>query len=1094
MTLVQDIYTEMILKKGPKNIIKLCLHSFYLSFLLALSLHAQEIKSIPFKHISVADGLSVSNVNCFLHDSKGFMWFGTENGLNKYDGYNFTVYKNNREDSSSIGSNLVNDIIEDKNSNLWIATYQGLSIYDRRKNTFFNYLHEDNDRNSIVNNIIQCLLYDKKGNFWIGTEGGLSKFENNHFINYVHSDNVAGSLANNDVTSLMEDSAGNLWIGTRGNGIDRFDATKNEFIHHMITASDGRKNLSNEVLDFYEDRDNHFWIATQVALYTFDKTKGTFQRQTLDSLTSSNVVTRLSEDRDGNIWIGTENDGLYLYNKRAKRFQNFRNSFDPTSLSNNSIWSIYKDRNQNMWVGTYSGAINLYDVNRKQFSHYNNKPWDENSLSQNSVLFLTEDKHHNVWIGTDGGGLDYFEKNADKFYHFKADPKLPGRISGNHVGPLLIDQNDNLWTGAWGTGISILPAGKTAFTYYRNIENDSSSLSSNYCFEIDQDREGNIWVATLGAGLNKFDADKKTFTHYNPDINNPDAINSKWLISLFEDSDSNLWIGTEDLGLNMLKKNSNKFLHYVNEPGNLKSLSNNTVNVITEDRYKNLWVGTNAGLNKLDYKTKDFKAYLESDGLPSGGVKSIQFDDHGNLWLGTTNGISKFDPNKGSFKNYNIGDGIQGNEFNRNSAIKTASGEMFFGGTNGFNRFFPDSIKDNTAVPPIVITDFLVFNKSLEIGGGSPLTIHINETKEISLDYSESVFSIEFAALDFIYPQKIKYAYKLENFDQSWNYIGNKRTATYTHLDPGEYNFRVIASNSDGIWNQEGNSLKIIIVPPFWRTLWFKVLCVFLGIGSIVIFVRVRLYTLEKQKTFLEEKVAEKSLSLQALVKQQEKLLNEKEWLIKEIHHRVKNNFHMVVGLMGTQSAYIKSSEASQALEDSKHRIHTMSLIHQKLYQSESLSGTMMSDYIHELVSYLKDSFDAKHVLFTINCESIELELSYSLPLGLILNEAITNSLKYAFPNKRQGTIEITLRQASQDEIQLIIADNGIGITIREGSQMKATMGSNLMAGLTEDISGTFSIKNKNGTIIQINFPYEVFKYKNIKVETSIKSRKIDNA
>jgi two-component sensor histidine kinase/ligand-binding sensor domain-containing protein len=1052
---------------------KFCICSFHLSFWVALSLNAQEIKKIPFQHISVTDGLSVSNVNCFLHDSKGFMWFGTANGLNKYDGYNFTVYKNDRENNSSLPSNLVNDIIEDEHGDLWIATYQGLSIYNRKKETFLNYLHADNDSQSIVNNIIQCLLYDKKGNFWIGTEGGLSKFENNHFVNYVHSDNVPGSLANNDVTSLMEDSAGILWIGTRGNGIDRFDATNNEFIHHMISTGGIGKNLSNEVLDLYEDRDNGFWIATQVALYTFDPTKGTFQRQNLDGQVSGNavVVTRLSEDRDGNIWIGTENDGLYLYNKQVKRFRNFRNSFDPASLSNNSIWSIYKDRNQNMWVGTYSGPINLYDVNRKQFSHYNNKPWDGNSISQNSVLFLTEDKHHNVWIGTDGGGLDYLESSADKFYHFKADPKFPGRISGNHVGPLLIDQDDNLWTAAWGTGISILPAGKKAFTYYRNVENDSSSLSSNYCFEIDQDREGHIWVATLGAGLNRFNADKRTFTHYNPDINNPDAINSKWLLTLFEDSDSNLWIGTEDLGLNMLKKNSNKFLHYVNEPGNLKSLSNNTINVITEDKRKNLWIGTNGGLNKLNYKTKDFKAYLEADGLPSGGVKSIQIDDHGNLWLGTSNGISKFDPSKGIFKNYNVGDGLQGNEFNRNSAIKTASGEMYFGGTNGFNRFFPDSIKDNTVVPPIVITDFLVFNKSLEIGEGSPLTNHINETKEISLDYSASVFSIEFAALDFIYPQKIKYAYKLEEFDQSWNYIGNKRTATYTHLDPGEYTFRVIASNSDGIWNKEGKSLKIIIVPPFWATLWFKFLCASVGIGSIFIFVRVRLYTLEKQKAVLENKVAEKSLSLQGLVKQQEKLLNEKEWLIKEIHHRVKNNFHMVTGLLSTQASYLKNEEAVRAIAESQQRITAMALIHQRLYQSNNLSAINMPDYIRELVEYLKDCFDMKtKIHFDLQIEAFYLDLSYSLPIGLIINEAVTNSMKYAFAGKEEGTITILLNRTDMDHALLSVIDNGVGFSPDLAFAQPTSMGMNLMRGLSEDIKGTFSISANNGTHLSIAF------------------------
>jgi ligand-binding sensor domain-containing protein/signal transduction histidine kinase len=822
---------------------------------------------LQFKHLSVNEGLSGSNVLSIMQDHNGFIWLGTPSGLDKFDGTRFTPYKHDPADSGSISGNGVNDILEDRQGNIWVATYRGLNLFDRKKNTFTSFKHDEKNTQTISGNTTQCLLIDSKDNFWVGTINGFNRFDRKTrtFDRYIHHSDDTTSISENDVSSIAEDSEGRLWIGTRGGGLNRFDPVSKSFVHYRHNPDD-KNSLGNDfVLSLFEDSKKNFWVGTNKGLYRFDRDNNTFTRYIDDSIITHNVIVCMAEDAGGNLWVGTENDGLYIYDSQKNTFQNLRHNSSPASLSNNSIYSFCRDITNNMWVGTYSGGVDVFDANSKKFIPYGNIPNNENSLSNNSVLSFAEAGDDSIWIATDGGGLNLFDEKQNRFTHYKADPKNPNAISGDYIASLLIDENKSVWAAVWGGGADFYSVKDKTFTHHRHNPKDPSSISSDYCYEIYQDRKGDIWVGTLGGGMSLLNEDRQTFTRYLPDASNKEAIGSKLIFAIFEDSRNNFWVGTEDAGLSMLDRKTNTFVHYRHEDNNPRSISNNTVNVILEDKSGNLWLGTNGGLNKFDYFSRTFSVYLEKDGLISDAILSIEVDDLGNLWIGTIKGISKFNPETEQFRNYTVDDGLQSSEFNRQASLRAKNGKMYFGGIHGFNSFYPDSITDNTFLPPVVITDFLVFNKPLEIGKeDSLLKAHISETKELTLSYEHSVFTIEFTSLEYINPQKSTYAYMLENFDKTWNYIGNKRSATYTHLDPGVYYFKVKASNNDGIWNEHAATLKITITPPFWKTWWFRVaMALVLGGGMYLIFTG-RLRAVEKQKTILEKKVQEKTAEIMA--------------------------------------------------------------------------------------------------------------------------------------------------------------------------------------------------------------------------------------
>ena len=545
---------------------------------------------------------------------------------------------------------------------------------------------------------------------------------------------------------------------------------------------------------------------------------------------SNNVVRSINEDHDGNLWIGTDGGGLDKFVAGSKvggndQFLHYQNNpQDPTSLSGNSVLSIFEDQFGILWIGTNFYGINKYNQGKRQFVLYRNHPNDVNSLSKNAVHAICEDSQGMIWIGTNGGGLNRLDRKKNRFTRYVYNPQDPHSVSNNTIRSVYEDRHNRLWIGT-DNGLNYFDRQGGKFIRYRNDPNNPHSISNNTAWSIYEDRAGNLWVGTFGGGLNRLDYAKGEFTRYVHDQNDPRSISDDFIWTMYEDSSSFFWIGTIMGGLNRFDTEKGIFFHYQSDSRDSNSISDNKVICLYEDHTGTFWVGTSNGLNKFDRNAEIFHRCSINEGLPT-SIHGILEDDHGNLWISTNHGLSKYNPGTGRYKNYFENYGLQGDEFSPNACVKCRSGEMIFGGIHGFNIFHPDSIIDDPSLPRVVITDFQIFNKPVAIGenaeGRTILAKSISDCNEIHLSYEENVFSFEFAGLHYASPKGNLYAYMMEGFEKEWNYTdANRRFVTYTNMPGGTYTFRVKASNNQGKWNDQGTSIRIIITPPFWKTIWF---------------------------------------------------------------------------------------------------------------------------------------------------------------------------------------------------------------------------------------------------------------------------------
>ena len=818
----------------------------YIIILIQGSTIYAERPEIEFRHLKVRDGLSQSWVKSICQDRYGFMWFGTNDGLNKYDGYNFTIYRHDPEDENSLTDNIIESIYEDKNGNLWIGTESGLNIYDREND---NFISNKSWPMAKYTDFIEL----EDGRLYIGCSIGLLLYnpKNDSTILFPHDVNDTNTLINEHVCDILMDKNGNIWIATLA-GLDLLDKSNHRFIH--FTSNNKRNSISdNEIRSLYLDSKDRIWLGTKRGLDLLKYKKGQPEKPTFvnyqnnprdESSVTDGSILELMEDKYGKLWIGIENGGLDIldlnnFEEDNCVFYHYTNDpADNTSLSYNSIYSLYEDRDCSVWVGTFGDGISMYNKLIKNFKHYKSNPNNPNSISNNYVnAFLEEDNY--VWIGTEGG-LNLFDKKKQTFKHFIHNPGNSKSIGSNAIFAIKKDRRNNLWIGTWAGGLNLFNRKTNTFTRYMHNPNDSTSIGSNNIFGIIESREGNLWIASMSGGLNLFDYKKRTFKRYKHLQHVETSISGDWVRTVLEDSYGKIWLSTSRV-VDMFDKEKEIFIHFRYDSTDSRSISHRGANTFLEDSKRNLWIGTNRGLNVFNREDSSFDCYTEKDGLPNNQIMGILEDNHGNLWISTNRGISKFinginRPEEPTFKNYDISDGLAGNEFNRRSCFKGKDGKLYFGGKNGFNVFHPDSIKGNPYIPDIVLTHFLIFNKPVEIGtDDSPLSKHISLTEELILSHKQSVISIQYAALNFLTPEKCKFAFMLEGFEKEWNYVGNKREATYTNLDPGTYIFRVKGTNNDGIWDEEGISLKIIVTPPFWRTIWFRL--------SMIILIIIAAYT-----------------------------------------------------------------------------------------------------------------------------------------------------------------------------------------------------------------------------------------------------------
>ncbi|MDF2434089.1 MAG: hypothetical protein JWP44_3720, partial [Mucilaginibacter sp.] len=827
-----------------------------------------QYKTVKFSSLTIADGLSQSDVKCIIKDRKGFMWFATDDGLNRFDGYNFTAFHHDKNDKRSLSSNNVTTIFEDKAGNIWIGSGGGLSLYDPNTNSFANLLANKKDPGTLSNSAINTIYQDKRNNLWIGTYSGLNLLDvktkkikrylftkdrddiASHHIFSIAEDNddnlwlgtTAGLVEFNYITglaknypdksdpypvnALLKKQDGNLYIGTAGGGLSIFNVTNHSFTHFIHQPGSAGSLINNNVFALCYGEDRRIWVGTEDGLDAFDEDRLTFIHYINDdklNINENNSINCLFNSL-GILWAGTYESGVRYHDSNLSSFEHFyKIAGDAKGLSNNIVTS-FAETDKGYWIGTDGGGLNFFDKTTQQFTHPYTKSEYKNSVNRKHILKLFQDKQKNLWIGYYASGLDVIDYKTKKLIHFATGNK-PNEINGNIVFGLAEDTTGNIWVGMDNNGINIIHQSKIIKRYRYNPADTLNCLTNNDVRIIYRDKQNNMWIGTFD-GLNVYDPVKDSFSHFKVYNSN---LTSNIILSIFEDNKENIWVGTLGGGLNLYNRKTKKFIPY-SFPG------------------------------EADYSI----------------INSVTEDEKGFIWLGTNKGLVNFKPNTTEFRKYNASNNLQGYEFFLGSVLNDSNGRLLFGGHNGFNLIDPHYLVVNNHSHNVVFTDFQLFNKKVPIGDNSVLKKSITQTNVIRLNYGESVFTIEYSSLNYTLPEMNSYAYLLQGFEKDWNYVGNQRKATYTNLNPGEYTFKVKAANSDGLWNNSPAIIKIIIVPPFWMTWWFRIIMLIIIIVAAYSYYRYRVYAIKTQQKILQKLVKEQTTEV---VKQSEALQNQSEEL-----------------------------------------------------------------------------------------------------------------------------------------------------------------------------------------------------------------------
>ncbi len=1015
-------------------------------FILLSHVHAQKEK-IRFEKITIENGLSQNSVVAICQDYRGFLWFGTYDGLNRYDGYQFKVFKNDPNDSTSLIQNSIRHIYEDSYNVLWIATEEGLSRYNHDKENFTNFVVDTSDPNSISSNRIRRIYEDRNKVLWISTENGLNKYdrEKNTFKKYFSDFKNPYSISDNFVRTTYEDSKGNFWIGTES-GLDLFDREKEKFEHFKHET--GKSNSLGEIIitRICEDKFGYLWLGTRYGgLSRFDYKSKSFVRYVLNASDpnslSYNTIRDVYEDRDGDLWIVINGGGLEKYDRENDSFVHYQKDFyDPYSLSSNALQCIYEDRSGIIWIGTDFGGVNKFDKRKNQFVYFGNNSNFSKIVNTNSILSFyedPEDKGNTIWVGTWGGGLAHYDRINDRFRFFRSNPKDINSLSNNIIRCIAKDKFGVLWIGT-DDGLNSFNPLTGIFKRYYNNPSDPKSLSNNMIKQIFEDSDGELWICTNGGGLDLFDRKNNGFIHFKPDHKNPYSINDNIVWRILQDKAGLFWLGTNSGGLNSFNKKTHKFTHYMKESKS-NSISENKILTLLEDSKGNIWIGTaGGGLNKFDKTKNIFETFTEKDGLVSNTVHAIVEDDQNNLWISTTHGLSKFDPVRKSFVNYNSRDGLQSDEFHVNSYCKSITGEIFLGGINGFNIFRPENIKINNYKAPIVITNFYLFNKPVAIGkhtdGREILKKSISETESITLNYYDEVFSIQFAVLDFTAPERNMYAYKMEGFENDWNYVGKKNIATYTKLPPGNYVFMIKGSNHNGIWNEEGVSLAITVVAPFWKTLWFNSILVMIFAALMISGYKFRTTMIKRRNKLLEQNVIERTEQLETANK-------ELEAFTYSVSHDLRAPLRAINGyskIFLEEYGGNFDDEAKRLLEVIRNNSSKMGNLINDLLTFSRISRAEVRRQDVDMNAIVKSVIDE----ITLNDKHVE-NISIGILPGAFCDQTlikqvwynlIFNAIKFSRP-KNHPKIEIGAFEKN-NEVIYFVKDNGVGFNQKYSNKL----------------------------------------------------------
>lgn len=1008
--------------------IKITHFIYLLSFLISCNLNAQSsnnYKDYSFKRIGIEQGLSQSTIHSIAQDKRGYMWFGTATGLNRYDGYEFIVYKNNAEDSLSISSNEITSIYIDDDGIIWIGTGGGvLNKFDPKTEEFIHFdiasssdwYSSDEDkfydypltfsRHQISS--ITSIAQDKWGNFWLGTWGkGIVKFnpktESKKY--FYHFKNKPNTLTSNSITKLLIDENQYLWIGTFGGGLNRIKLNSNDGIKISNYSKNGSYQLGDRITSIFEDSKGKIWIGSYeggISVLSSDqKYKHTDSLDYLslhDQIISNTGLMKQSvmsilEDNDENIWIGTFGNGLYNYNIKNNEIHNFLNDVeDETSLSENEIQIMFIDDSGILWIGTQLGSgINKLEVGSKKFKNAPLFKGENKSLNDNIVWAVHEDKENNIWIGTQRGGLNKWDRKSNSFKYYKKENNL----ADNHIRAITEDKFGNIWIGSYSGGLSYFNKKTDKITNYSLESSNSNIIKSNQVQTLLLDSNSILWAGTFGGGLNKIDlntfyrAGKLRFTQYSYHPTNNNSISDNRVYKLYNDSKGILWIATHGGGLNKFDKAKEEFIQY---KADKSTISSDRILSILETKNGNMLIGTfGGGLNLYKRSEDNFERIDEKLAMNCSDIYGILADKNG-YWISTNNGIYKISEDLNSFRHFDLSDGLQSLEFSGGAYCIGKDGTYYFGGINGLNYFNPEKIKINDFIPPVVISKVSVFDKPIK-----------GENESLTFGKDENYFSFEFASLDYANSNKNKYKFRLEGLDKKWSFTdADNRKVYYTNLAPGDYSFKVQGTNNDGIWSNEEAQIDITILAPFWMRWWFiSLLILFIG-ALITFFINQRfkyLLALDKLKT------------------------------------NISADLHDNVGAGLTEISILSELATNQIYkpESATRNLAQISELSRQLVESMSDIVWVVNpsrDSLYDLIVRLKDMYgellaDLGIVLKTSNLDelvSVKLPMDYRQNLYLILKESINNSIKHG----KCKNIDLKINAAKSNLI-LQLSDDGIG-------------------------------------------------------------------
>ena len=984
-------------------------------------------------------------------DAQGFMWFGSWNGLDRYDGYSFTSFKHDPENPASLSDGFVLSLCEDNMGNFWVGTSGGLDRLDRQTGTFTHYRYHADDPSSLSSDTVNAIYEDRAGVLWVGTSRGLNRFEGaaGMFTRFQRDDQDPSSPSHNSVNAICEDRSGTLWIGTgasngKTGGLDAFDRSTGIFKHYQHDSNNPRSLMNNWVTSIYEERSGRLCVGTDGGLGMFDLATETFSHYQYDARNpyslSSNNVKSICEDAWGVLWIGTWPGGLNAFDTKTKKFTRYNHhDQDVHSLSSDWVMSVYCERSGTLWISTFLGGVNKLDRTKPLFTYYSHDDRDPRGLSSNEVVSMVEDADGMIWLGT-MDGLNKFDPKTESIHRYVPHDRHGSTLTD--INTICKDRLGSLWINT-SRGAARFDRFTAKLEYLDDIRVTDGGGGPPSLNVLSSDRHGGLFL-TASSGLYHFDPVSRKVTEVS-------RVGGRSIDFVCEGPSGLLWIVASG-GLVCLDRLRDSIALFTSDPKDPASLRSGPILTMYEDKRGILWLGQ-GGLQQLDRANGKFTHFTEKDGLPHIAVMAILEDGNGNLWLSTPRGLSKFDPRTRRFKNYDVSYGLHGNQFHMRSALRTPNGEMYFGGTGGFTRFHPDSIKDNPFVPPTVVTVFKKFEKPERFG------------KEIDLFYDENFISFEFAALSYTTPLRNQYAYKMEGLDRDWVYSGTRRYAAYPHIEPGQYVFRVKGSNNDGVWNEEGTSIAVIITPPWWKTTWFTVLLWVTVAGSIGGTVRyVEMKRMKKRIQHLEQE--------QAVMQERDRT---RDRIASDLHDDVASTLGSIA--LFTESLNRGLSDTSKPTQELIQRITSLLNEAQDAVSDVVWSVTPRHDSLEDLLWRMKDLASdlcsANGIVHSVqipkNVDVIQLSEKLRKSIYLIFKEAFNNIIKHAQAKSVSVRVEIV-----NSVLEMVIEDDGVGFIMdghRRGGQDVSEVDDHPVRGhglrnmmkRAEEIGGRLSISSTPG-------------------------------